>query len=135
MEQLHISETTQKIETNVHKSIDLLRKKRYLEATRQAAKEQMACYQNAPPETAASKTAEECRRRLAKAEEELTLIRCAYAVLTDYQRDLLDTFFVENGKYCADRLCEKYYKERSALYRDRRKALHDFALAAFGDIS
>lgn len=128
MGQPHIHEIAPKIETNVQKSIDLLRRKRYLEATKRAATEQMACCQIASPETA-----EECRRRIAKADEELTLIRCAYAVLTDYQRDLLDTFFVENGKYCADRLCEKYYKERSALYRDRRKALHDFTLAAFGE--
>ena len=53
-------------------------------------------------------------------------------MLTPYQRDLLETFFVSGEKYCADRLCERYYKERSALYRDRKKALTEFAKAVFG---
>lgn len=129
---------TPNTKTNLQKSMELLRRKRYLEATKEAAREQLACYRceaageafpPAPPERE-----EDCKKRLARAEEELTLIRCAYAVLTPYQRDLLDTFFVESEKYCADRLCEKYYKERSALYRDRRKALAAFTLAAFGEV-
>ena len=125
MEQLHTTNTR----PNLQKSIELLRRKRYLEAAKEAAQERLACDHPYAPERA-----EDWQKRLSKAEEELTMIRCAYAVLTPYQRDLLDTFFVENGKYCADRLCEKYYKERSALYRDRRKALEAFTLAVFGEI-
>ena len=87
----------------------------------------MACN---PPNSAAW---QESRERLVRAEEALTVIRCAYGVLSLYQQDLLNTFFVEEEKYCADRLCEKYYKERSTLYRDRKRALTAFALAAFGD--
>ena len=128
MERTPISQIISKNRTNVQKSIDLLRKKRYLEAAREAAQAQMACN---PPNSAAW---QESRERFAGAEESLTVIRCAYSVLSSYQQDLLDTFFVNDEKYCADRLCERYYKERSTLYRDRKKALTAFTLAAFGDV-
>ena len=128
MERTPISQIISKNRTNVQKSIDLLRKKRYLEAAREAAQAQMACN---PPGSAAW---QESRERFVGAEEALTVIRCAYGVLSSYQQDLLDTFFSEGEKYCADRLCERYYKERSTLYRDRKKALAAFTLAAFGDM-
>lgn len=121
------TQTYSKRRTNVQKSIDLLRKKRFLEAMKEAAQEQLARY---APGTVSWNA---CRERLTKAEEALAVIHCAYEVLTPYQRDLLDTFFSSGERYCADRLCERYYKERSALYRDRRRALDDFTLAAFGD--
>ncbi len=75
---------------------------------------------------------DDCRYRLRLLEEELEQIRRAYEVLSPYQRDLLDTFFVNGGKNCAEQLSARYYKERSALYRDRKKALYTFTLAAFG---
>ena len=128
MERTPISQIISKNRTNVQKSIDLLRKKRYLEAAREAARAQMACH---PPNSAAW---QESRERLVRAEEPLMIIRCAYGALSSYQQDLLDTFFVGDEKYCADRLCERYYKERSTLYRDRKMALTAFTLAAFGEI-
>ena len=128
MERTPVTQIISKNRTNVQKSIDLLRRKRYLEATRAAAQVQMA---SNPP---GSDVWRECRERLGRAEEALSVIRCAYGVLSPYQQDLLETFFVGEEKYCADRLCEKYYKERSTLYRDRKKALAAFTLAAFGDV-
>lgn len=128
MERTPISQIISNNRTNVQNSIDLLRKKRYLEAAREAARAQMACE---PPDSSAWR---ESRTRFLKAEEALTVIRCAYGALSPYQRDLLDTFFAGDEKYCADRLCERYYKERSTLYRDRKKALAAFTLAAFGDV-
>lgn len=127
MERTPISQILVKNRTNVQKSIELLRKKRYLEAAREAAQAQMACN---PPGSAAW---QESRRCFLKAEESLSIIRCAYGVLSAYQQDLLNTFFSDGEKYCADRLCERYFKERSTLYRDRQKALAAFTLAAFGD--
>ena len=128
MERTPVTQIISKNRTNVQKSIDLLRKKRYLEAAREAAQAQMACN---PPDSAGWL---ESRRCFLKAEEALETIRCAYGVLSSYQQDLLDTFFVGDEKYCADRLCERYYKERSTLYRDRKKALTAFTLAAFGEV-
>lgn len=127
MERTPISQIITKNRTNVQNAIELLQKKRYLEAAREAAQARMSCH---PPESAPWR---ESRELFLQAEEALTVIRCAYGVLSAYQRDLLDTFFVEGEKYCADRLCERYYKERSTLYRDRKKALLAFTLAAFGD--
>ncbi len=107
--------TKSKLETALGRAEALLRRKRYLEAARAAG---------------CAGVREHARR--VRAERELTLIQCGYEVLTPYQRDLLETFFVSGEKYCADRLCERYYKERSALYRDRKKALVEFAKAVFG---
>lgn len=128
MERTPVSQIISKNRTNVQKSIELLRKKRYLEAAREAARAQLDCN---PPDSPAW---QESRTRFVRAEEALTVIRCAYGALSPYQRDLLETFFVCGEKYCADRLCERYYKERSTLYRDRKKALAAFTLAAFGDV-
>ncbi len=72
--------------------------------------------------------------RLRMMEGELEQIRRAYSMLSPYQRDLLDTFFVSGQKNCAERLARRYYKERSSLYRDRKKAIDAFALALFGAI-
>ncbi len=104
-----------KDETALAQAEALLRRKRYLEAARTAGY-----------------VGVRSRARQVRAERELTLIACGYGVLTPYQRDLLETFFVSGEKYCADRLCERYYKERSALYRDRKKALSEFAKAVYG---
>lgn len=75
---------------------------------------------------------EDSRRRLRVLEEELEQIRRAYALLSPYQQDLLDTFFASGEKNCAEVLAERYYRERSAVYRDRKKALEQFTLAVFG---
>ncbi|MCH5184119.1 MAG: hypothetical protein J1E00_08090 [Oscillospiraceae bacterium] len=127
MERTPISQIITKNRTNVQNAIELLQKKRYLEAAREAAQARMDCH---PPESAPWR---ECREQLLHAEEALAIIRCAYGALSAYQQDLLNTFFVEGEKYCADRLCERYYKERSTLYRDRKKALLAFTFAAFGN--
>ena len=92
MERTPINQIISKNRTNVQKSIDLLRKKRYLEAAREAARAQMACE---PPESAAW---QESRAQFDSAEEALTVIRCAYGVLSSYQQDLLDTFFAGGEK-------------------------------------
>ena len=48
--------------------------------------------------------------------------------------NLLDTFFVSGEKYCAEKLCERHFKERSQIYRDRKKAIKRFSLAVFGNM-
>ena len=75
---------------------------------------------------------DDCRFRLHLLEEQLEQIRRAYEVLTPYQRDLLETFFASGSRNCAETLCERYYRERSAIYRDRSKALDQFTIAAYG---
>lgn len=75
---------------------------------------------------------DERRRRYAVLNEEIEQVERGYSVLTPYQRDLLETFFASGERYCAEKLCERHFKERSQIYRDRKKALRRFATAVFG---
>lgn len=75
---------------------------------------------------------DEVRSRFRALHEQMEQIERGYSVLTPYQRDVLDTFFATEERYCADKLCERYYKERSQIYRDRKKAIQRFSLAVFG---
>jgi|GEM_PF-401205 len=75
---------------------------------------------------------DEVRSRFRALHEQMEQIERGYSVLTPYQQDVLDTFFATEERYCADKLCERYYKERSQIYRDRKKAIQRFSLAVFG---
>ena len=52
--------------------------------------------------------------------------------LTDYQKDLIEGFFIEKTIGIADDLMERWYKERSSLYRDRTRALDTFTRSVYG---
>lgn len=144
-------------ETYTQEAIGMLRQKRYWQAAADALREQIrlldaemtacrtASYDGAGIQNGGSVAAEDRMLRLIERKDafchrlrmmegELEQIRRAYALLTPYQRDLLDTFFVSGQKNCAERLAQRYYKERSSLYRDRKKAIDAFALALFGAI-
>ncbi len=147
----------EKMEENYkQEAIEMLRQKRYWCAAADALREQIrlldaelnAC-RTASEDEAGSKDGGGAARervlrlngrkeafchRLRMMEGELEQIQRAYATLSPYQRDLLDTFFVSGQKNCAERLARRYYKERSSLYRDRKKAIDAFALALFGSI-
>lgn len=75
------------------------------------------------------------RARYRVMHEQMEQIERGYSVLSPYQQDLLETFFVSGEKYCAEKLCERHFKERSQIYRDRKKAIKRFSLAVFGSMS
>lgn len=75
---------------------------------------------------------DDCRYRYRVLNEEMEQIDRGYAILSPYQQDLLETFFVSGEKNCAERIASRYYKERSAIYRDRKKALRRFTFAVYG---
>ncbi len=75
---------------------------------------------------------DDCRFRRSVVERELLKIEKGMNGLTDYQRDLLDAFFVENEQGTAEDLMDKWYKERSSLYRDRTRALEVFTRSIYG---
>lgn len=75
---------------------------------------------------------DDCRYRYRVLSEEVEQIERGYSILSPYQQDLLETFFVSGEKNCAERIAGRYYKERSAIYRDRKKALNRFTLAVYG---
>ncbi len=78
---------------------------------------------------------DDLRARYRVMHEQMEQIERGYSILSPYQQDLLETFFVSGEKYCADKLCERHFKERSQIYRDRKKALGRFSLAVFGSMS
>lgn len=75
---------------------------------------------------------EDCRLRRGVVERELTMIERGMSGLTDYQKDLLECFFVERNSHSADLIMERYYKERSSVYRDRNRALEEFTRSVYG---
>ncbi len=75
---------------------------------------------------------DDCRFRLSVVERELLKIEKGMNGLNDYQKDIIDTFFVEQTDHAADDLMERWYKERSSLYRDRTKALDQFTRSVYG---
>lgn len=132
------------------KAKSLLKRKRHLLAAVEALREQVVFLENeqdarrkecggreprpleAEDRRRLNEKLDDCRFRLHLLEEQLDQIRRAYEVLTPYQRDLLETFFASGERNCAEQLCERYFRERSAVYRDRLKALDEFTVAAYG---
>ncbi len=75
---------------------------------------------------------EDCRFRRSVVERELVKIEKGMSGLSDYYRDIIELFFIERTPYAADDLMERWYKERSGLYRDRAKALEQFTRSVYG---
>lgn len=75
---------------------------------------------------------DDARHRLRALYEETERMDRGYAVLTEYQKDLLEKFIIHRTKDCVEELAEVHQKERSALYRDRKKALETFTIAVYG---
>ena len=75
---------------------------------------------------------DDCRFRKSVVERELLKIEKGMNGLTDYQKDIINTFFVEQTDHAVDELMERWYKERSSLYRDRTKALDNFTRSVYG---
>ncbi len=75
---------------------------------------------------------EDCRFRRSVVERELIKIEKGMNGLDEYQKDLLSGFFIEDEKDATENLMEKWFKERSTLYRDRNRALETFTRSVFG---
>lgn len=75
---------------------------------------------------------DDCRFRRSVVERELMKIEKGIAGLNDYQKDIIDAFFVEQYPYAVEDLMEKWFKERSTLYRDRNRALESFTRSVYG---
>lgn len=112
---------------------DLLKRKPQLEAAHTSVALQLKdLEEDAQP--VLSSFHSDAQMRMKVIERELTMIEQGLSVLNDYQKDVMDTFFVHNVKGAADALMEKYYKERSGIYADRSKALDMFTRAVYGVI-
>ena len=75
---------------------------------------------------------EDCRLRRNVVERELKMIENGMNSLSDYQKDLLEYFFVDKQSAAAETIMSRYYKERSSIYRDRNKALEEFTRSVYG---
>lgn len=75
---------------------------------------------------------EDCRFRRSVVERELIKIEKGMNGLDDYQKDLIELFFIENEIGATETLMERWFKERSSLYRDRNRALECFTRSVYG---
>ena len=75
---------------------------------------------------------DDCRFRRNVVERELLKIEKGMNGLSDYEKDIINAFFVERSHGAADDLMERWYKERSSLYRDRNRALESFTRSVYG---
>lgn len=75
---------------------------------------------------------DELRDRRKNIEMNLACIERGMQPLTEYERDLLNGFYVFGGRNAADRMMSKHHKERSTIYRDKDKALAHFTQALYG---
>ena len=75
---------------------------------------------------------EDCRFRRSVVERELRKIEKGMMGLSDYQKEIIEKFFIENDSTAAEELMERWFKERSSLYRDRNRALEQFTRSVYG---
>ena len=133
---------------------DLLRRKMMLENAYMAVKEEIValenektacrCLSDSVPITGSGTNKyeeklvtiisklEDARYRRASIERELRLIGRGYKVLDEYEKGLLDGFFVHCEKCAAESLMSKFFKERSTIYEDRTRALEKFTRSVYG---
>lgn len=65
-------------------------------------------------------------------ERQLKMIANGLSVLDDYERDLLEVFYIYKVKSPAEVIMKKHYKERSQVYADRKKVLIKFTRGIYG---
>lgn len=75
---------------------------------------------------------EDCRFRKSIVERELSKIEKGLNGLTEYQKDLINTFFVEKTLGGAEDIMLRWRRERSTVYRDRVRVLEDFTRSVYG---
>ncbi len=75
---------------------------------------------------------DELRARRKNIETNLECIKRGFTALSDYEKDLLNSFYVYGGRGVAEKVMSRYHKERSSVYRDKDKALANFTQALYG---
>lgn len=75
---------------------------------------------------------DDCRFRLSVVERELRKIEKGMNLLNDYERDLIDTFYVERLLDGVEIIMDRYFRERSTVYRDKNRVLDIFTRAVYG---
>lgn len=63
----------------------------------------------------------------------LEWVNSALSALSDEERLLLDSFYIERCDKCVERLCEKLCLERAQVYRKKHAALRRFTLLLYGE--
>ena len=75
---------------------------------------------------------DDCRFRLSVVERELRKIEKGMNRLGDYERDVLELFYVERLEEASEVLMDRYLKERATVYRDKNRALDTFTRSIYG---
>ena len=75
---------------------------------------------------------DDARFRRQIVERELKMIKTGISVLSDYKRELLELFYVEDSSGALPEAMSRYYKERTQIFNDKRNALEEFTRAVYG---
>ncbi|MBR5285383.1 MAG: hypothetical protein IKU30_00650 [Clostridia bacterium] len=75
---------------------------------------------------------DDCRFRLSVVERELRKIEKGMTLLSDYECALIDAFYVERHIDAVEEIMERFYRERSTVYRDKNRALDVFTRSVYG---
>ena len=65
-------------------------------------------------------------------DRQLKMISNGFSVLDNYEKDIIESFYIYKIKSPAEMIMKKYYKERSQIFEDKRKALEKFTRGVYG---
>lgn len=65
-------------------------------------------------------------------DRQLKMIDNGLQTLNEYERDIIETFYIYKIKAPAEIIMKKHYRERSQVFDDKRKALEKFTRGVYG---
>ncbi len=65
-------------------------------------------------------------------DRQLKMIANGLSTLNDYERDIIEAFYIYKIKSPAEMIMKKHYRERSQVFEDKRKALEKFTRGIYG---
>ncbi|MEG1743672.1 MAG: hypothetical protein RR246_05850 [Clostridia bacterium] len=75
---------------------------------------------------------DEARFRKRVVDRDLKMIANGLKNLDEYEKELLDCFFINNIKNALEYIEKKYFRERTSVYIDRKKAIEKFTRSVYG---
>ncbi len=65
-------------------------------------------------------------------DRQLKMIANGLSALDEYETDLIETFYIYKIHSPAEMIMKKYFKERSQVFEDKKKALEKFTRSVYG---
>lgn len=65
-------------------------------------------------------------------DRQLMMITNGLSILDDYEKDIIEAFYIYKIKAPAEVIMKKYYKERSQVFEDKKRTLEKFTRGIYG---